>query len=115
MALAYEEQMKIAAEASARLKKAYLLRHIPTGLYYKPGYGGTLSDKGKIYQSPGNFATSIKRYSSIVTIDQKTIDKYRDQLFALYGAPKKDYWGCESYDIKVVSEDFEKVPIFEEN
>ena len=36
MALAYEEQMKIAAEASARLKKSYLLRHIPTGLYYKP-------------------------------------------------------------------------------
>lgn len=38
MALAYEEQMKLAAEASARLKKSYLLRHIPIGLYYKPGY-----------------------------------------------------------------------------
>ena len=50
-----------------------------------------------------------------MTIDAKTVEKYRDRLFELYGAPKKDYWGCESYDIKVVSEDFEKVPIFEEN
>ena len=114
MAIAYEEQTKkIAAEASARLKKSYMLRHIPTGLYYKPGSGGTLSDKGKIYQSPGNFATSIKRYTSIVTIETKTVEKYRDRLFELYGAPKKDYWGGEYYDVMVVSSDFEKVPLFE--
>ena len=44
--------------------KAYRIKHVPTGLYYKPGIPN-LSKKGKIYGHGGDALTFWKGYEEI--------------------------------------------------
>lgn len=56
--------------------KPYRLKHIPTGLYYKPNSSNTLSKKGKIYQTKGNVITYLNSTSiEIYCIKDSTIHK----------------------------------------
>lgn len=45
--------------------KLYRLKHKATGLYYTKG---TLSEKGKVYTSAGNYLTYLGHYGDTLTI-----------------------------------------------
>lgn len=47
--------------------KPYRIKHIPTGLYYKPGEVN-LSKTGKVYQTAGNILTYVSRDVVLVEV-----------------------------------------------
>lgn len=49
--------------------KPYRIKHIPTGLYYKPGEVN-LSKTGKVYQTAGNILTYVCRGSVPVEVNK---------------------------------------------
>ena len=55
--------------------KIYRLKHKPTGLYYAKG---TLSEKGKVYTSPGNYCTYLGKYDDVLYVprNSKLAEKY---------------------------------------
>lgn len=50
----------------------YRIKHIPTGLYYKPGQSSNLTIKGKIYTGKTNILTYYKDVDAIpVQLNEK--------------------------------------------
>lgn len=87
----------------------YRLKHKPTGLYYTKG---TLSEKGKIYTSPGNYCTYLGKYSDVLYVprDSKLAEKY-PILLELDCTTAEEFERCcftPAIQIKVTAEDFEK-------
>lgn len=53
----------------------YRIKHIPTGLYYKPGEVN-LSKTGKVYQTGGNILTYV--YSGVVPVEVRKGSKIHE-------------------------------------
>lgn len=93
--------------------KLYRLKHKPTGLYYAKG---TLSEKGKVYTSPGNYCTYLGHYDDILCVprNSKLAEKYPILSELDRTDPKKIAehaerpWLAPSIQIKVTASDFEK-------
>lgn len=49
--------------------KPYRIKHIPTGLYYKPGEVN-LSKTGKVYQTANNILTYVSRDAVLVEVSK---------------------------------------------
>ncbi len=65
--------------------KPYCLKHIETGLYYKPGSGGTLSEKGKVYTTGGNYLSYLQNSAAVLYINPwEKVYKTHPELFNRY-------------------------------
>lgn len=87
----------------------YRLKHKPTGLYYTKG---TLSEKGKIYTSPGNYCTYLGKYDDILYVprNSKLAEKYPilSELDCTTAEEFERSMFIPAIQIKVTAADFEK-------
>lgn len=83
----------------------YKLKHIPTGLYYKPSNGtsSNLSKRGKIYQTNIN-ALLVNSDTITISISKKQYKEYKD-LFDpsnILTASRGDYYlRCKKTDFEI--------------
>jgi len=74
----------------------YRLKHIDTGLYFKPGCGGTLDKKGKIYTTGASYLSYIQDIKDNIYIYPWTrVYKDYPELFEKY---QHVYYSCKDKD-----------------
>ena len=73
--------------------KAYRIKHIPTGLYYKPSNGmSNLSEKGKVYltnscgllKNGAGLHCTVKKESSIIKRYGEQLSKNKSKRYAVW-------------------------------
>lgn len=78
--------------------KLYMIKHIPTGMFWKPSKYGSkanLSKRGKVYHSRPNYESYLKSYAHGYS----------------YTMPKKNGYGWETVQIRTSLKDWELIEI----
>lgn len=84
--------------------KPYRIKHIPTGLYYKPGVSN-LSKTGKVYQTANNILTYVCR--GVVPVEVRKGSKiYEATKDKIQWESERFHYGCMAAKLPIT--EFEK-------